>query len=81
MGNGKGTEYDTWGLHGILFEQLERLTNPDLVGEQLQEEIQRTNAVCKVAGRILDNGQLALNVARTKDQVIGETDMLKYLEG
>lgn len=77
----KGPNTTLGGLHGILFEQLERLANPDLIGEQLQEEIQRTNAVCKVAGRILDNGQLALNVARTKDQVIGETDMLKYLEG
>ena len=77
----KGPNTTLGGLHGILFEQLERLTNPDLIGEQLQEEIQRTNAVCKVAGRILDNGQLALNVARTKDQAIGETDMPKYLEG
>lgn len=57
-------------LHDILFEQLERLNNPELKDESLTEEIKRSKAVTDVARNIIDNADLALRVAVAKDDKI-----------
>lgn len=58
-------------LHNHLFAQLERLSDEDLKGNELTEEIKRAQAVSAVASQIIHNGQLALTVSRLKynDQI------------
>ncbi|HHR6078379.1 hypothetical protein [Providencia rustigianii] len=58
-------------LHNHLFAQLERLSDEDLKGNQLTEEVKRAQALSAVASQIIHNGQLALTVNRLKynDQI------------
>lgn len=51
-------------LHNYLFMQLERLSDEDLTGDKLKEEIGRAKALSAVASQIVNNGQLAINVKR-----------------
>lgn len=57
-------------LNSILFNQLERLSNPDLEGEKLNEEIQRTEAVVKVSGQIIGNANIVLQALKLKDNTM-----------
>lgn len=52
-------------LHNHLFEQLERLNDDELVGEELNTEIKRARAICGVASQIVANGNLALDAAKS----------------
>ena len=45
-------------LNNHLFAELERLSDEDLKGEALQEEISRAKAVTNVAAQIVQNGSL-----------------------
>lgn len=56
-------------LNSYLFEQLNRITNDDLKGEELRDEIERSRAVCGVAETIVKNASLALKVAQFADSV------------
>lgn len=47
-------------LNNHLFEQLERLNDDELIGEELEEEINRSKAVMSVAATIIKNGNLVL---------------------
>ena len=47
-------------LNNHLFEQLERLNDEEIKGEELQEEINRAKAVSDIASQVIANGSLAL---------------------
>lgn len=47
-------------LNNHLFEALERLNDMDLKGEELQREIERGNAMSKLASQIVANASLVL---------------------
>ena len=47
-------------LNNHLFAQLERLSDEELKGETLQEEISRAKAVSDIASTIIANGGLVL---------------------
>lgn len=47
-------------LNNHLFAQLERLSDEDIQGEQLKEEMARAKAVTGLASQIIANGQLVL---------------------
>lgn len=55
-------------LNNYLFEQLERLQDDSLDETGLEKEIQRSEAVQKVAKTIIDNGQLALQAKKRLDE-------------
>ncbi len=48
-------------LQNHLFAQLERLSDEDIKGDDLQTEIQRSHAITSVAKQIINNGSLVLN--------------------
>lgn len=55
-------------LNNYLFEQLERLQDDSLDEAGLDKEIQRSEAVQKVAKTIIDNGQLTLQAKKHLDE-------------
>nr|WP_282557462.1 hypothetical protein [Providencia rettgeri] len=66
-------------LHNHLFAQLERLSDEDLKGDDLKEEINRAKAVSDIASSIVENGKLAITVKR----MLGDNEIRtapKYLE-
>lgn len=58
-------------LNNHLFEQLERLNDDDLTDEQLQRELQRTDAVTKIAESIIHNGELSLKAIKAQQECLG----------
>jgi len=51
-------------LNNHLFAQIERLSDEDTKGEDLNTEINRSKAVANVAGHIINNAKLALDAQR-----------------
>jgi hypothetical protein len=51
-------------LNDHLFEQLERLNDDDLNGDELAREIDRASAMNSVAKQIVDNGRLQLSALK-----------------
>lgn len=61
-------------LNNHLFEQLERLNDESLTDEQIQREIQRTDAVTKIAESIIHNGELSLKAIKAQQDYLGGDD-------
>lgn len=69
-------------LNNHLFLQLERLSDEDLTGDKLAEEISRAKAVTSVASQIIANGTLVLDAAKLYDnRMDANTKLPKMLEG
>ena len=51
-------------LNNHLFEQMERLNDDDLKGENLGQEISRAKAMSFVASQIIGNAKLALDACK-----------------
>jgi hypothetical protein len=69
-------------LNNHLFAQLERLSDEDIKGEKLQEEINRAKAVNMVASQIISNGSLVLEAKRMiDDRMDADAKLPKMLEG
>lgn len=69
-------------LHNCLFAQLQRLSNDDLKGEQLAEEINRSKAVTDIASTIIDNASLVLKAKIAQGESIAANKSLpRMLEG
>lgn len=58
-------------LNNHLFAQLERLSDEEIKGEALREEIERAKAINQVAMQIINNGKLVLEVTRTREEYLG----------
>ncbi|MES0168219.1 hypothetical protein NKJ87_19890 [Mesorhizobium sp. M0027] len=50
-------------LNDHLFAQIERLSEEGLSGDKLEAEVQRTEALVKVADMIVDNARLGIQAA------------------
>jgi hypothetical protein len=69
-------------LNNHLFAQLERLSDEELTGEKLNEEITRTRAITAVASQIIANGALVLEAQKlVDDRMNADTTLPKMLEG
>lgn len=69
-------------LNNHLFEQLERLNDPDLTGDELKKEMDRAKAVTGLASQIIANGQLVLKAKQFQDGALNaEAKVPKMLEG
>lgn len=51
-------------LNNHLFEQLERLNNEDLKGDELESEVKRAKAISDIAGDIISNASIQLNALK-----------------
>ncbi|WP_297639464.1 hypothetical protein [uncultured Clostridium sp.] len=69
-------------LNNHLFAQLERLSEEDLKGENLQSEILRTKAITDVASKIIDNASLVLKAQELVNEYGSSTTPIpKMLKG
>ena len=69
-------------LNNHLFEQLERLMDDELAGEQLREEIVRAKAVANIAKEIVETGRLVLDAKKFEDNKMDlDMETPKILEG
>lgn len=66
-------------LNNHLFEQLERLNDEEIQGEQLSAEIERARAITGLASQIVANGQLMLKAIAVKDQYLAGNQKLPPL--
>lgn len=55
-------------LNNHLFAQLERLTDEDLKGEELDEEIKRAESMSKISSEIIKNGELQYKAMKHMDE-------------
>ena len=67
-------------LHELLFEQLERLNNPDLTGEELNQEIRRGQAISNISAQIIQNGNLAIKAMTAKLDIPANENMPVFLD-
>jgi hypothetical protein len=52
-------------LNDHLFAQLERLSDEDLIGEKLEEEVKRASAIVEVSDQIVGNAKIQLDAVKT----------------
>ena len=68
-------------LNDHLFAQLERLSDEELKGEALQEEIERSKAVGGVAQNIIGNAKLALDAQKAMQDSVRKLPDFLGIEG
>ena len=60
-------------LNNHLFAELERLSDEELKGEDLKEEIMRAKSVTEIASRIIDNANTVLEAEKFKAETLGRS--------
>ncbi len=72
-------------LNDHLFMQLERIADENLSTEQIESEVQRADAIVKVADKIVDNARLTLQacdlVAKHGDRFMKHLPMIGGPQG
>lgn len=69
-------------LNNHLFAQLERLSDEEIKGEKLNEEINRAKSITNVASKIIENGSLVLEAQKfMDDKMDADGKVPKMLEG
>lgn len=70
-------------LNNYLFDEMKRLNDKDLKGDELKNEILRAKSITDVASKIVDNANLVLNAEKFKAETLGRSTVQtsKLLEG
>lgn len=70
-------------LNNHLFAELERLSDEDLKGEELVQELERAKSIATVASQIIANGNLVLKAKQMQIETLGRsaTNLPDMLEG
>lgn len=69
-------------LNNHLFAQLERLSDEDVKGEELQVEIMRANAITSVAKEIISNANIVLQAQKLMDNKLNADEKVpRMLKG
>lgn len=58
-------------LNDYLFSQLDRLNDPELKGDDLKDEIERSKAVTSVSKGVVENATLQLEAVKLKVEYVG----------
>lgn len=66
-------------LNNHLFEELERLNDEELRGEELEER-KRAKSIANIAQTIINNGELALKAVKHYDEFGNKGDMPEILQ-
>lgn len=66
-------------LNNHLFEELERLNDEELKGEELEEERKRAKSIANIAQTIINNGELALKAVKHYDEFGNKGDIPEIL--
>lgn len=56
-------------LNNILFEQIERINDDELKGEELEEQLKKSKAIKEIAGTIVANASVILKAVKFNDEV------------
>jgi hypothetical protein len=68
-------------LNDHLFAQLERLSDEDMVGEKLDQEVARGKAIVAVSDQIIQNANLTIQAAKIlSDHGLDPTSYLAFIE-
>ena len=69
-------------LNNHLFAELERLSDEDLKGDELIEEMNRAKSITDVSTQIISNAHVILNAEKFRDEKLDVTRSVpKMLEG
>lgn len=75
-----GTKNTLVDLNNHLFEELERLNDDELKGEDLQQEMERAKSMSHVAQTIINNGELAIKAAKHYEEYGKSEEMPSILQ-
>ena len=68
-------------LNNVLFEQIERLNDDDLVGEELENELKKSKAIGGIASTIVQNSSLILRAVRYEEESRADPQLPKLFIG
>lgn len=68
-------------LNNHLFAEIERLSDEDLKGDELKEEMSRVHAISNVATKIIDNANLVLQATKFRDDRMIDEELPRLLGG
>lgn len=74
-----GTKNTLSDLNDHLFAQMERLSDEDLKGDDLERELKRTSAVTGVAKEIISNARLVLDAQVKVGDIPQQTEVPRML--
>lgn len=68
-------------LNEYLFDELDRLSNEDLTGEELSLEVNRSNAITRIAERVIASADISMRALKMKNDAMDASFKLpKVLE-
>lgn len=68
----KTSEQTLESLNGLLFEQIDRINDDELEGEELDKVLKKAEAINRVAGTIVQAGNLQLRAYEQMGRHVGE---------
>lgn len=67
-------------LNNHLFAQLERLSDEDLSGEELENEIKRAKAITGISSQIINNADVTIRAIEVIQETGAEVTIPEFLE-